>query len=200
MKPLLVIVFISITGVASGQQFKFFYTTIGLGSNRFRPASLTIYVNDDTLTYTVYEKSSKYSIGKSYNDTVWEKEKRDYKVPFRNSTGDSILQAIEEKKGLSVYNANTSIMSGAIQQFYIEGGSWCTQLDLKNTFDSSALGITLLINNYLPPKHKIYVPDFWTDRDSKGLIRVCPQPGKTYREILMDDFELIRMRSSKKDE
>ena len=178
--------------VCFGQNFKFLYTSVGLGSNLDRPPHLVVTISDSILSYFTYEKT-KYKIGKKYKDTIWDEEQVVYRTEFRTSSRDSIIAHLEHLKGKYIFNTNPRIMSGAIYQFYIAATEWCVEFSLKNTTDSITVLISDIVNFYLPADHKI--PDFKKDNKSqkyKPLIKDCPAKSKTYFEILVEEGELIQ--------
>jgi hypothetical protein len=194
MKAILNIIFIMTLTNAVGQSFKFSYSEFGLGSNKGQPSSLVVTIADTTLTYLIFEQTSEYKIDPVFNDTSWTKKRAAYDVLFKVESKDSIIKLLKGKEGKYIFASNPHIMSGSIQQLYFEYNNWCVEFSLKNTYDSTAMQITNIINKYLPKDHKIYVPyDLWTDRNSTPLIKSCPgAPNRKYSEILGDEYDLIR--------
>lgn len=97
-------------------------------------------------------------------------------------------------------------MSGGIYNFYIQYDNWCTEFALKNTFDSTAMNITLVVNSYLEEGHRIPVPNSRWESDLNSehrlppLIKQCPSdPEKTYKDVLHDEYDAIRKRKKKKE-
>ena len=197
MRWLLYLSLLCTTTTTFSQQFKLSYTSVGLGSNLYSPPYLVIDIYDSLMTYKVYGIAKTYSINKSSGDTIWDEEYTSYKVPFTDQSRDSILYFLKDKEGKYIYKSNPAIMSGDIKYMHIETTKWCTEFSMKNTFDSTALRIANVVNSYLPGNHRIYVNEkWWRDRDDEGLIRSCPESEKSYKEILIDDYELLRKKKT----
>ena len=174
--------------------FKFSYSDYGLGSNRGKPSDLVVAIADTTLTYLIYENTSEFKIEPPFQDTVWTTKRMSYDVPLRKTSIDSIIKTLNGKEGKYIFASNPHVMSGSIQQLYIEYKDWCTEFSLKNTFDSTAMNIVNIVNRYLPKDNRIYIPyDLWTDRNNAPLIKSCPsEPNQKYSDILGDEYDLIR--------
>ena len=185
----------TLTKVA-GQNFKFSYSDYGLGSNSGDPSSLIVTIVDTTLTYLIFERTSEYKIDPVFNDTLWSNKRVAYNVPFRVSSQDSILLLLKGKEGKYIYGSNPHVMSGIIQRLYFECKDWCVEFSLKNTFDSTAMHIVNIINEYLPKDNQIYIPfDLWTDREAAPLVKSCPSDSnKNYSDLLGDEYDLIRQK------
>lgn len=196
MKAILNFIFIMTLTNAIGQSFKFSYSDFGLGSNRGEPSSLVVTIADTTLTYLIFENTLEYKIDSIFKDTLWTKKRVAYDVPFKFESRDSIIKLLNGKEGKYIFASNPFVMSGSIQQLYFEYSDWCVEFRLKNTYDSTAMQITIIINEYLPKDHKIYIPyDLWTDRNSAPLIKSCPsEPNKKYSDVLGDEYDLIRQK------
>jgi hypothetical protein len=68
---------------------------------------------------------------------------------------------------------------------------------MKNTYDSTAVQITNLINSYLDEKYRIYVPDSrWaSNKYDTPLIETCPRDGNgSYREVLEQEYDVIKKK------
>ena len=182
--------------VCFGQNFKFLYNSVGLGSNLDSPSHLAVTISDSVLSYFIYEKTN-YKIDKKDKDTIWDEEQVVYRTDFRKSSRDSIAMHLDNLKGKYIFNTNPGIMSGAIYQFYIATGEWCVEFSLKNTTDSITLLISDIINLYLPPGNKI--PLFTTDNKRKKytpLIKDCPAKSKSYFEVLVEEGELLQLNKN----
>ncbi|UTW67071.1 hypothetical protein KFE94_02865 [bacterium SCSIO 12643] len=206
MKVILTILTVLSFNLSFGQDFKLVYWITGLGSNatwymaeeyKDCASGLKIEINDTVLTYSICERAEKYRIDTVFNDTIWTKERNFYHVKFRESSIDSIISILDTLQGKYVYRTNPLVMSGGTLNYYIEYGGKCSQFVMKNTYDSTALQITNLINSYLDEKYHIYVPDSrWaSNKYDKPLIEACPRDGNgTYREVLEQEYDVIKKK------
>lgn len=202
---LTIIAFLSLNH-SFGQDYYLKYWSVGLGSNAIWfmseeqkdcASGLQVEIHDTVLTYSICERTDQFEIDTVFNDTIWAKQRNFYKLNFRQSSIDSIISFLDTLKGKDIYRTNPNIMSGGIDNYFIQYQEWCSQFTLKNTYDSTALLITNLINTYLPEKNQIYVPNSrWTNNGyDKPLIKHCPKEGNgTYREILEQEYDLIRKK------
>ena len=188
MKVLLTILTVLSLNISFGQNFKLDYWTTGLGSNatwymaeeyKDCASGLKIEINDTILTYSICERTTQYKIDSLFNDTIWTKERNFYHVQFSQSSIDSIISILDTLQGKYVYRKNPNVMSGRIFNYYIEYHGKCSQFVMKNTYDSTAVQITNLINSYLDEKYRINVPDSrWaSNKYDKPLIETCPRDG-----------------------
>ena len=116
-----------------GEGFKLTHSIYGLGSSRGHPSRIIVTVQDGILTYGIMEISTEVNnISYSTGDTIWKKKRVWYDVPFREESTDSILKLLLGKEGQYVFHTNPYIMSGAIEQIYIENKGWCVEFSLKN--------------------------------------------------------------------
>lgn len=206
MKVLVIILTILSLNKSFGQNFKLDYWFTGLGSNagwfmteKYKDCAsgLKIGINDTILTYSICERGEQYNIDTIFNDTIWTKERNFYHIEFRQSSIDSIISFLDTLQGKYVYRSNPQVMSGGIYNYYIEYEGQCSQFVMKNTYDSTALQITNLINSYLDEKYQIYFPESrWTNNKyNNPLIEDCPRAGNgTYREILEQEYHVIKKK------
>lgn len=203
MKVFLTILTVLSLNLSFGQDFQLNYWITGLGSNatwfvaeehKDCASGLKIEIIDTVLTYSICEKTDEYRIDSVFKDTIWTKQRNFYDVKFRLSSIDSIISILDTYLGKYVYRTNPRIMSGGIFNYSIEYGGKCSQFVMKNTYDSTALQITNLINRYLDKKYQIYVPDSrWASNEyDKPLIEDCPRGGNgTYKEILEQEYDVL---------
>ena len=158
---------------------------------------LKVEITNDVLTYSICERTGEFEISKTFNDTVWVMERNFYKVKFRQSSIDSIVNVLDTLQGKYVYATNPYVMSGSITNFYIQYDHWCSEFSLKNTYDSTAFQITNIINSYLTGRNRIYIPQSrWENNQfSKPLIKPCPSKRNgSYKEALEQEYEVIRKK------
>ena len=108
-------------------------------------------------TYT-YEQSSYF--GKRSKDI-----KKISSGVFRQSSIDSIINLVKGLKDSTIFKSNACIMSGGIDFLTIANGNDTTQFELMNTFDSTALKIVIIINEYLPANKKLSTHEKFAQED-----------------------------------
>jgi hypothetical protein len=165
--------------------FYFHYSSEGLGSNREEYYRGGIRIEDTTLFVSYVDLRSKNAA-----------EVTTRKMPFPAACRDSIFDLLKGMEGKYIFSSNTEISSGSIVHMYIEHSNWCTEFCLKNTFDSTAMKIVLIINRHLPRGDDIYIPyKLWQWSKGGELIRPCSgNPLHSYKEVLGDEYDLIRKR------
>lgn len=178
--------------------FKFIYSTVGLGSNRWKPAKIIVMIKNSILSYGLIELSDEIkSISFATGDTTWKKKRIWYDVPFAMSSKDSILNLLYGKENQYIFQTHPLIMSGEVQEIYIEYNGWCIKFELKNACNKLASSIISLLNSYLPTKHKIYekTDEKYYDEQLEPFIKECTgNNNKSYKEVLEleDEYESIR--------
>jgi hypothetical protein len=175
MKAILNLIFILILTNAVGQNFKFTYGEYDLHPGRNTHLSSIITIEDSILTSFEFEF-----------DTMWEK-KISGKFPFRVASRDSILKLLNGKEGKLFYIADFNIRGGNLRQLYFEYKDWCVEIDLANTFDSTAMHIINIINTYIPSDKKIRIPyEMWIGRPSSTNIKSCQKHAKCIDTTFID--------------
>jgi len=126
------------------------YAVSGLGSNMgsFEP---TVRVVNGKFTYTYEQNSYRFERDKSIRQIS--------KGIFRQSSIDSIFDLMGKLKDTLIFRVNPCIMSGAIYFLTIAEGQDTTKFEMGNTFDSTAIKIIQIINQYLPNDKKIFVDE-----------------------------------------
>ncbi len=193
MKYLLAICFvlgISITHLSAKEKpFYLSYYYAGLGSNywlalhdsswevEFYPQ---IEIKGQVLKYKIERKTGKYQIN-DRKDTSWSIDTISYQVKFRSSSIDSIKLLLGEFKDTTIFECNQCIMSGAIHYLNIAKGTDTIRYELMNTFDTTALKIAEIVNNYLPADNRI-----WATRD---MIKASNDCLEYFRHQMDEDDE-----------
>ncbi|MCH2225838.1 MAG: hypothetical protein MK066_13795 [Crocinitomicaceae bacterium] len=175
MRTCFYILIISLNSICYGQNFNFSYVTFGLGSNMEDPPELAIKIDNDSLTYFLFEPKEGYYFGRYNRDSMYLADRIKHTVHFRKGTIDSIITLVDTLKGKKVINTNSSVRSGSSQQIFISKNNWCTEFSLTNTFDTTAMRIVELINCYLPSTNQIWIPySRWEiDRRPKPMLKEC---------------------------
>lgn len=124
------------------------------------------------LTYTIEENTSiskiekcKISKRRTIVDTLWNTKTVDFSINLNKETIDTIFNLVKESSDTLIFESNHCIMSGGVDIISISNGSFKVEYNLMNTFDSTALAICNILNNYLPEGNKIFIKsDFMQKR------------------------------------
>lgn len=172
MKALTIVLFFGLFWSASCAQsnnFEFSYereVSCGLLHNIEYPL---INIKNDSLYYTYRQKTSQYSIERyddiKYIDTVWVYDTIRKYVKFRQTSKDSIVNAMNQIKDTFIVSLIISPGDFDDQTLMVKNGHRKRkEIHLVNTFDSNAVPIVTIINSYLPADYKIDIPySQWND-------------------------------------
>ena len=189
---------------ASAQHFEFEYTTIGMGSGRGMIQRHWVAIENTMLINSHYLWDQPCAKGQYgvVQPELWATCFTHDTLHFPPLAIKELKQALKPYKGQSLYNANTHIMSGEIEEFEFVCDDWCAEFTMHNTRDSVLLPILAIINRYLPEDDRFWI---WDDprgySDNDPLIREC---GTTHernsRDVYGSDYDLIRQNATKKKE
>lgn len=129
-------------------------------------------IKNGILGYTYKQITSKYSEIEKYGeqdekrDTIWRYKIITQYIKFRQTSEDSIINAIKQIQdtlivSLSLSPGDFDVRTVTLKYDHVKK----RQIDLVNTFDSNAIPIVNIINTYLPEEHKIEIPYEEWNRD-----------------------------------
>ena len=155
---------LSVSGMHLQAQVKSFYLSYyyaGLGSNYWLALHDSSWEANFYPQIVIKGQELSFKIGNQCanvrdKDTSWDQDTFSYKVKFRNSSIDSITQLLGKFKDTTIFECNHCIMSGDIHFLNIAVASDTIRYELMNTFDTTALKIAEIVNNYLPADNRIW--------------------------------------------
>ncbi|HXP49653.1 MAG TPA: hypothetical protein VN922_06865 [Bacteroidia bacterium] len=193
MKTLVIIIFSGLFWNNSFSQISNFEFTYG----RYTSCGILhwvayplIKIKNDTLFYTYKQRTSKYKIENykdiNYIDTIWVYDTCTKKVVFRPQSKDSVIKAIKQINDTLNVSMYLSPGDFDVRKMMLKSkrGKQLT-IEYVNTFDSTAVSIVNILNDYLPCGYKIAIPynewrqDIWyrnhIDSILKSYISTTPK-------------------------
>lgn len=149
---LLVLLFAGVVGFAqqTHNEFYLYYASSGLGSN-LGSMQPTLRIQGTNLYYTK-EQNSFFKERTKENDSL-------FSCTITPSTIDSIYTLLGPIKDSTRFESNMCIRSGSIHFLSVAKGEDTLNLELMNTFDSTAAEVLRLVQHYLPKEHQLWVVD-----------------------------------------